>query len=197
MATLQVIERTEIEHSGPIALCKGGGGDTVDKEYNKRMANIAERQQGIADEYFKFWETTGKPYEQAQMAANMELMPYEVATQKLGLQARASELQQAKPVMEEYYKQALEGVNPEEQVQRARADVAQGIQESEEENARTMERLGISPGSPAYAEQLKTSGIQKAKAIGAAMTTARTTTEQENFQRLQTATQSFKGGINF
>jgi len=57
---------------------KGGGssGDTYDEAYNKRRATIAESQQGMAEDYFNFWETTFKPMEQEQVQANRDLIPY-------------------------------------------------------------------------------------------------------------------------
>ena len=63
---------------------KGGGssGDTYDEAYNKRMATIAESQQGMAEDYFNFWETTFKPMEQEQVQANRDLIPYEKALAK-------------------------------------------------------------------------------------------------------------------
>ncbi|MCK4819085.1 hypothetical protein KA005_25150, partial [bacterium] len=121
MATLEVIERESIEYDGPIAHCGGGGGGgepSYDKEYNQRMAGVAERQQAMSEEYFKFWEKHGKPYEKAKIKANMELMPYEVKTRKaemqtqqLGMKMRRKEMKMAEPIAEEYYKQALEGVD--------------------------------------------------------------------------------------
>ena len=35
----------------------GGGGDSVDREYNARMATIAEKQQAMAEEYFQYWKS--------------------------------------------------------------------------------------------------------------------------------------------
>ncbi len=208
MATLKVTERDSIMYDGPTAHCGGGGsggGDSYDKKYNARMAKVAERQQGMSESYFKFWEQNGKPYERAKIKANMELMPYEVATRKMemetkrqGLGMRQEEMQMAKPVTEEYYKQALEGVDEGEAVQTARADVAQGLQETEGEMSRHMSRLGVDPSSPAYMERMKAGGMEKAKVIGGAMTTARRGAERENFGRLAQATQTAKtGGLNY
>lgn len=54
-----------------------GGGDSYDAAYNARMATIAEAQQGMAEEYFDFWQTDYRPMEQAQIDANMRLIPSE------------------------------------------------------------------------------------------------------------------------
>ena len=193
---LCVVQRESFEYNGSVAICKGGGG-AVDKKYNRRMANVAERQQNIADQYFKFWETTQKPYEMAQVKANVELMPFEVEQRKVGLQTRTEEMQKAAPVVEEYYKQALEGVDIGEETARARADVTQGLHEVEGEMERHMGRLGIDPTSPAYMERMKTSGMEKAKAVGGAMSAARTQAKTRSFGMLSEATQVSKAGINY
>ena len=37
---------------------KGGdSGDSFDAAYNQRMATIAESQQGMAEDYFDFWQS--------------------------------------------------------------------------------------------------------------------------------------------
>jgi len=87
---------------------KGGGGDSFDAAYNKRMATIAEPQQGMAEDYFNFYkhgtggnyetQTYGKngkqerqvwvpdgttngfqDMEQAQIDANMAMIPHQTA----------------------------------------------------------------------------------------------------------------------
>jgi hypothetical protein len=206
IATLRVIEKDVFTYHGPIAHCGGGGGgaDPYDKEYNARMAKVAERQQGMADEYFKFWETHAKPYEKAQYASALELLPGETETRKeqmkteqLGLQTRREEMGMAKPVMEEYYKTALEGVDVGEETRMARADVAQGIQESEEATERSMSRMGVDPLSGRFAGEMKATGMEKAKAVGGAMSGARRYAKEATFKAQAIATQGFKGGINY
>ena len=68
---------------------KGGGssGDNYDAAYNARMAAIAEAQQGMAEEYFQFWQSDYKPMEQAQIAANQKMIPHETALQIQKMQA--------------------------------------------------------------------------------------------------------------
>lgn len=58
MTTMQVEEAESYEYQGGVAECKGGGGggDSVDKEYNRSMANIAESQQGMAEEMFNLYK---------------------------------------------------------------------------------------------------------------------------------------------
>lgn len=101
----------------------------------------------------------------------------------------------AKPVLTEYYKQALSGIDPQEQARMARADVAGEFQTYDEAAKREASRLGISPGSGAYANRIKSTGIEKAKAVGSAMTQAKTQANELNFSRLKNAATTYKGGI--
>ncbi|MCP3941624.1 MAG: hypothetical protein GY710_09105 [Desulfobacteraceae bacterium] len=70
---------------------KGGSSSeaTYDAAYNARMAAIAESQQGMADEYFDFWQNNYKPMEEAQINANMEMIPLETGLAKEKIQAES------------------------------------------------------------------------------------------------------------
>lgn len=59
--------------------CKGGGGDSVDKEYNARMATIYESQNEWATKYNQFWETYERPYEIAKIQANQQMLKGDTA----------------------------------------------------------------------------------------------------------------------
>ncbi len=81
---MNIIVEDSFEYNGNIADCKGGGGSTTtntqDPVYNARMAAIAESQQEMAEDYFKFWETGGgKDLESAMTAANLEMLPKQTA----------------------------------------------------------------------------------------------------------------------
>jgi hypothetical protein len=57
METLEVIEAEWTEYTGPIGGCKGGGGgQEVDKDFNKGMLAISEKQQDMADEMFNLFK---------------------------------------------------------------------------------------------------------------------------------------------
>jgi len=212
MTTYKVLEADEFEYRGPIAECKGGGTSKTynyDKAYNRRMAAIAERQQSIADQYFDYWKDTYAPYEKELMAANLQMLPIELESAKIGLESmkeraefesgkmqwETEERELAKPVVTEYYKEALAGVDPEEEARMARADVAQEFEAYGDASRREASRLGIDPNSGAFASRIKSTGLEKAKAVGSAMTGAKRWAETENYQRLQDASKLYKGGI--
>ena len=85
---------------------KGGGGDAIDREYNRRMAKIYEQQNQIGMAQYDFWrggttdakgnfvpytDDQGNPvfsyrdWESAQVQSNMELLPYQDRLQKMML----------------------------------------------------------------------------------------------------------------
>jgi hypothetical protein len=197
LETKCVVEAESFDYDGPVAECKGGSSSTttVDYAYNRRMATIAERQEAMAEEYFKFWESEYKPMEKMQIEANKELIPMqtEFAKEQMGL--GLEEMKAAKPMVSEYYKQALEGVNVDERVTQARADVGLAFKEGEEATRREAGRLGLDPDDPRYARMMGSRGLSQAKATAGAMTGARIEAEDESFKRLQSGMSTFRGGI--
>jgi len=173
MGTGEVLEERSYEHSGPVALCKGGGSsttNTVDYEYNKRMATIAEAQQGMAQEYFDFWKSDYKPLEQAQIKANTEM------------------IEQAKPVREKFIQESLDGVDADTLAATAKADAEQGSTQAEQASVRSMARLGINPDSGVMADTLgRSSSLNRARLATQASGAARAQARQENYGRLQAA----------
>ena len=246
MGTGSVIDEDSFEYMGHVAECKGGGSDSVDEAYNARMAEIAESQQGMAQEYFDWYKGGSGHYEdqlvkgdgsdgnwiegtaawgekggfvpateghweagsesvyesvyvpdegamsyrgmeEAQIAANMELIPQETAFQSAQLQAATGLLPQQTAGKSAFYQDAMEGVDVNQRADQAQADVAQAFSGTMESANRELARMGVNPNSGAFAAQKKTDSLAQAKAIGGARTTARTGAEQENFGRLQTA----------
>jgi len=217
--TLSVIEEDSFEYFGEVAQCKDGTSKTtvtneVDKEYNARMAAIAEKQQEQSDAYFEYWETTYKPYEEAQITANLELLPFEVDTQLATLEAQKATAEgileltpyevgyrkewleseidlipQRHAVSSEFYEQALSGINVKSRMDTAAADVAQSLSGAESAARRSAARMGLNVSSGRIADMLKTSSLDRARATGLARNVSRVNAEAENFQRLATAEQ--------
>jgi len=209
--TGEIVEEDSYQYEGPICHCKGGGSSSttsVDYAYNARMAAIAEKQQVQADQYFKEWETTYKPYERAQVDANMELMPFEVDAQKATMEAVtelapletglrkeqiASEMDmipKRQAVSSAFYEEALSGIDVRGRMDTASADVNQALSGTEAAARREASRMGLNASSGRMADMLKTSSLDRAKAVGTARTTARTGAEQEQFGRLTAAQNS-------
>lgn len=183
-------------------MCGGGGGDTIDKEYNRRMAAIAEAQSGMAQQYFNFWKTDYRPLEREQIQANRELLPYQTGLAKLNMAAQSKDIQNrmheselAKPVMTEFYKEALRGTDENAAVNEARADVAGAFKEQEGQLRREAGRMGLNPNSNKFATGMGAKGLNQARATASAMTGARQNARTENFNKLASATQAYKAGL--
>lgn len=255
----------------------GGGGGEVDREYNARMATIAEQQQAMAEEYFQYWKsgpgewketvigvdpsnlvartktvtygggedrkereityyediTTGKTYdsieqatadnkvlrewvptpggvsyqqmEQEQMKANMELIPKQTKYMstfldaETGLVPQRASLESAliaeqqenialrKPVTSKFYDEVLKGVDVDERVNLARADVESAYAGAESNARRWASSMGINPASKSYSAGLMSLAKEKAAAKVGATSLARRQAEEENFARLSGA----------
>ncbi|HPQ03516.1 MAG TPA: hypothetical protein PK183_09530 [Bacillota bacterium] len=231
----------------------GGGGGEVDREYNARMATIAERQQAMAEEYFQYWKSgpghwetrtiegtaksgtsgsapskiksafesllpkteqvwvkdpDGVSYmdmEQAQMKANMELIPKQtkymstfldaetgLVPQRAGLESALIAEQQEnialrKPVTSKFYDEVLKGVDVDERVNLARADVESAYAGAESNARRWASSMGINPASKSYSAGLMSLAKEKAAAKVGATSLARRQAEEENFARLSSA----------
>jgi len=195
----------ETDLFSPMVCFKGGGSSsttTVDYEYNWRMATIAEKQQQMADAYFDFWKTDYYPMEKAQIKANLALIPEQAKTEweknKAAqgiLQKVQAENKYAQPVMAEYYKKALGGVNVDTRVAEARAGVRQAYGQQEGIAQRNMSRLGIDPTSGNALSAMAGRNLEEAKSIAGSSTLAKNTAEAENFARLTDANKMYKSNL--
>lgn len=208
------------DYEGPVALCGGGSHSTsVDKEYNKGLLEIQQRQQGIADEYFAFWKETQKPYEEAQAQVNMELLPFEkdaykqqkIAEElyargqreiiplqtnlsKASIQDQIDTLGMMQPVKTNFFQQAAQGKDVGGAMAQAQADAAKGFEDAAAATSRAMGRMGVNPASGRYAGVNAEQDLAKAAAVAGARTQARTEAQDENFRRLAMGMQFGMGG---
>lgn len=82
MATMETEYEESYEYEGDVALCKSGDSTTkvkgeIDKEYNKRMATIAESQQEMAEEMMGYYRQHGLPLDKAMTKAGLDLLPHQ------------------------------------------------------------------------------------------------------------------------
>lgn len=104
--------------------------------------------------------------EQEQIRANLGLIPKQTAAAKM------------------FYDEAMKGVNVDERVSQAQADVSQSFSSADAETRRWASRYGINPSSGAFASTM--AGTQRAKAasLAGATSLARRSAEDESFRRL-------------
>lgn len=191
MGTGAVLEREGFEWSGPVAECKGGGGgstvNSVDYDYNARMATLSEEQQGWAREYFGMWQQYYKPYEIAQAQANLELLPLETNLYKNQLTAATQLLPQQTEAAQKFLSASTQGVDVNERMALATADTANAWKDVNATTARAAARMGVNPNSGRFQGIQATLDTQKATQLAGARTQARVGAEQENYDRLTKA----------
>lgn len=207
MTTGQTVEQEGFWHDGDVAECKGSGGnvDSVDEVYNARMATISEEQQAWARNYYAMWEQNFKPYEIAQAQTNLvnlslengvyrsqleaarDMLPQETALYKQQLAAESELLPQQTAATKNFLNASAQGVDVNERMGLAKADVASAWKNTNEATARANARIGVNPNSGRYQGIQAALGTQQSAQEAKAVTGARVGAEQENYDRLAKA----------
>lgn len=140
--------------------------------------------------------------EQQQLKDSMALMPYtkEAAiaqTQLAGQQAqeRAKVLPLIGETAGEYYKKALGGVDIDQRVNQARADVGSAFAGAEQRQGAILAGYGINPNSGRGRSELAKTGLAFGRTLAGASTAARTAAEEEEYKRLREATTMAAGTL--
>lgn len=189
MSTGEVLEQKGFWWEGPIEECKGGGGstNTVDYAYNARMATLSEEQQAWAREYFQMWQQHYKPYEIAQAQANMDVLPLETNLYKQQINSATQLLPQQTEAAQKFLTASVNGVDVNERMALATADVANAWKDTNAASNRAAARMGVNPNSGRFQGINAALDTQKAAQLAGARTQARVGAEQENFDRLMKA----------
>jgi len=178
-------------YDGDIAECGGGGGsetNTVDYDYNARMATISEKQQEQADLYFnEVYKKYYMPLEQQQAQANLKALPLESKAYQTGLVNLNDSLEDQRKVEREFYNKSREGVNVDERMGLAMGDVANSWKGQTDALNRSMARMGVNPNSGRYMGTRVADSAARAAQMAGARTAARVAAEDENYQRLANA----------
>lgn len=102
-----------------------------------------------------------------------------------------NELKLSRPVTEEFYKKALRGVDPNERMQMAEADVQQSWEGAMQTGARDMMRYGMGVGSGRAVNTLIDSQLRgRAEQVGGARTKAYRDAENDSFTMLAAGKQT-------
>lgn len=159
----------------------------TDPEAARRMATVAEEQSAIGKEQWELYKNDFLPYDKAVSQANLGLVQPTADLTRESLAAERSLLPQRTEATKSFLTQALEGVDVGERVSRAGADVEMAYKGLPMRMSREAARLGVSPDSGGFQEQLKGMGLSLARDRAFAKTSAKTGAEQESFQRLAAA----------
>lgn len=188
MSTSEVIESEGYWYDGPVSLCGGSGGgssttNTVDYEYNARMATLSEEQQEWAREYYNVWEQYHKPYEIAQAQANMSMLPYETDLYKSQIIRANQLLPQQTRAAQQFLESASNGVDVNERMALATADATNAWKDARAATTRANARIGVNPNSGRFQGTMAALDTQQAAQVAGARTQARVGAEMENFER--------------
>jgi hypothetical protein len=164
----------------------GGGGGNVtttettyqyDPVASRKMAEIAGKQQEMAEQQWAMYQEYMLPYELEAIKANREILPLitEASKTTLGLQADPTR---------EFYRQAQEGVDVQRRMDEAGAEVVSAAGLGQQMRRREISRYGIDPSSTAFAGATNLANIATARGVAGARTTAQRQAEQEQFSRL-------------
>ncbi|MDA8126070.1 MAG: hypothetical protein M0009_12880 [Deltaproteobacteria bacterium] len=194
--------------------------NNYDPVASAKMAEIADRQQSMAEDQWKEYKDYFQNYEIEVAKANNDLLPFMSASTKEQLQYQqeaaagnrkllpaATELAQAdlegqKPVTEKFYKESLEGVNVNDRMDSASNEVKAAVKLGGETRRREASRYGIDPTSSAFVNAENTASLETAKGVAGARTAEKDAAEKENYARLgmaigkQTQNTVGTGGIN-
>jgi len=169
------------------------------------LAQVQASQGAMAKEQWGEYKRTFLPFQQGVAQGKMQALPdyinaeiakaQAIATQAQGaipVQEELSRqqlrtLQQTAPIQEKYYDEILQGLNVEDRMGEAQADVEQGFRQGEAGLLRTLGRTGVQ-GAKAT-DALANQAYERAKGIAFARTNARRQTRMANIGMMGTALQ--------
>ena len=149
---------------------KGGAAQTTEysKEYSKKMADIAESQQRMAEEQWDMYKEHFQQYEIDAAKANSELLPFMTNATK------------------EMFTMATEGLDTGRRQDEAEADVVGSFGKAKKAMQMEGAKYGLDPSSQRSLGMVKNFGLDEATAISGARTGARERADTEKFNRLAT-----------
>lgn len=193
----EIIYEDSYEYKGPVAQCGSGGGGSYDAEYNRRIADLAEKEYGLSEQAFNSWNKVGgaRDLEEATAASGLSLLPAQTslasaqidsmstllpgqtalsgAQTALGLKSTANK----SSIMDKFY--ASLGKNDESSaMNEAGSLTANAFSNAEGASRMDMQRRGLSYNPSAGLS------VEKAKAIGGAQATALKNTRAQNISEL-------------
>jgi len=179
----------------------------IDPAAVRRMADVEERLVKMGGNEYDFGKEVFEPYEREMVASNRALLPLneQLMMERFGqgitdireeapirdeIRSQQMEgLRLSRPAMEQYFKQATDGINVGQRKSEAVAGVEQSFDKMLPQYEGSLSRRGMT----AKKGDLRRIGIEKAKAKAGASTLAGTTAEAEKFGRLGQAINSRQG----
>jgi hypothetical protein len=185
----------------------GSKGDSADT-----AKTLAESQIQIAEEQWQTYKDIFMPYEKELVSAHRSIIPEQLKLDLATLGAKTADvegrvplneelrqqqmrsLQRSEPIEQQFYDQARQGLNIQDRMAAAQADVQQGYDVATPQMERQFSRMGLAPASGKFTDAMANMTYSKARDIAFARTNARRQAEDVNFGRLGSAMQT-RGNI--
>jgi hypothetical protein len=171
----------------------------LDKQYaaqNSELGLYNRYMPGIQSTYYQNMANDLGTYAGLQDTRDQILtQQYQNSLAGAGLNANILESQQAnldqynatRGMVDDFYQQSQEGLDVNEQMNMAQADIAQAFANTQAAQRRDMGRMGVNPNSGRFADQSRLNATNQALATAGARTNARTATQDTNYNRLAAA----------
>ncbi len=164
---------------------------TAPGKFGQMGAQIADprytqtnRTMGDINGYDADAQVSEMEYQQQVIQSNAGLLPLQTELERAGIQDSLTGMRERAPVRQEFFKQALEGVDQNAAMERAGANVAHAHAGVEGQMRRGLLRAGGNVNSGAYASAQRKGLLAKAKETAGARTTAYDNAGRESFSRL-------------
>jgi hypothetical protein len=125
----------------------------------------------------------------AKLTAETGLIPQQTELAKQQMTDRSLAITQNAPVREKFLSEATKGVNINDRMGQATADVAQSFKDAGMQTQRGLSRMGVTPSASATAANMNATNLARAKANAGGRGLSRVGAEKENFSRLQAGSQ--------
>lgn len=123
----------------------------------------------------------------AQNESALELLPMQTQYEQAALTTGIERQEALRPVQEQFFTEALDGVDANDWAANAQADAARAFMSSQTATEMALARRGATPGSGAYSGKKNEEIFARTSALGMAATSGRESAERESFNRLTTA----------
>jgi len=178
-------------------------GNKNDSADTARM--IADSQIKISEEQWSMYKGIFAPYEAELVDAHRQIIPKQTELDLATIEAKKQDVEgrmplndelrqqqmrsltRSEPVEQAFYNEATNGLNVQDKMNAAQADVQQGYDVAAPQMNRQYSRMGLSPGGGKFTDAMAKMTYSKAKDIAFARTNARRTADATNFDRLGSA----------
>lgn len=165
-------------------------------DYYDQAGKMAALQSMIEAEKWQRYKDMYTPLEQARIDSELGLLPLKTdyAKQMLGEQVKDLDLYgQYRNIDEQFLKESQEGLDLNQEMGRAQADVAQSFKGAVSNMLRDSARMGVNPNSGKFASSMGQLARDKALATAGARTNAYSQGRDTNYNRLGNAVNIRKG----